>query len=344
MSIYEVKMTPLNIHKGIQKVWFTSILLLLLSQVTHAAMNRPNMEEGKPTEISVLGAILDVDKIDSAEQNFTLNLYTIFRWSDPRLAHDGQGSVIRKLSEVWNPRLTIMNTQRLWANTKDDVEVSPAGEVTYRLHVFGDFSQPMDLQEFPRDRHTFEVPVVAAGYRAGEVIFSPVKEADSFMAEKLSVADWKVSNMQSASREVVLANGIKLSGFVFSFEGERLVHHYFVKAMLPLALIVMMSWVVFWIDPKQIPNQLSVAVTTVLTLIAYHIALSGRLPEIPYLTIMDKFLFSSTLLVFMSLIEVVITSHFSSTNRLEAARRIDKTARWFFPLLFLLATGASFSL
>jgi hypothetical protein len=332
------------VMKSIQKIWVAIIILLLFTQLTHASMNRPGVDEGKPTEIRVLGAILDVDKINSAEQNFTLNLYTIFRWTDVRLAHDGEDSVTRKLSDVWNPRLTIMNTQRLWANTKDDVEVSPEGEVTYRLHVFGDFSQPLDLHEFPTDRHTFEVPVVAAGYRSGEVVFSHMKEAGSFMAERLSVADWVVSNMQSIPAEVELANGIKLPGFSFSFEGQRLVHHYVVKAILPLVLIVMMSWVVFWIDPKQIPNQLSVAVTTVLTLIAYHIALSGRLPVIPYLTRMDKFLFSSTLLVFLSLIEVVITSHFSSTNRLKIARRIDKTARWFFPLLFILTTAASFSL
>ncbi|MEN8711714.1 MAG: hypothetical protein ABF326_05910, partial [Arenicellales bacterium] len=76
--------------------------------------------------------------------------------------------------------------------------------------------------------------------------------------------------------------------------------------------------------------------------IAYHIALSGRLPQIPYLTQMDKFLFSSTILVFMSLIEVVITSHLSSTDRLALARRIDLTARWFFPVLFALSFGISF--
>lgn len=324
------------------KVWLVTTLLLSLSQVTQASMNHPNQDEGKDTEVHVIGAILDVDKIDSAEQNFTLNLYTVFRWKDPRLIHNVDGGIIRNLSDVWNPRITIMNTQRLWANTKDVVEVSPEGEVTYRLHVFGDFSQPMNLQEFPRDKHVFEVPVVAAGYRDGGVKFVSLADNDSFMAEKLSVADWNVSNMRGEPREVVLSNGIKLPGFVFSFEGERLVHHYVVKAIIPLALIVMMSWVVFWIDPKQVPNQLSVAVTTVLTLIAYHIALSGRLPEIPYLTRMDKFLFSSTLLVFMSLIEVVITSHFSSTNRLEVARRIDRTARWFFPLLFLFSISASF--
>lgn len=322
--------------------WAVGILLLLLAVSTHAAMSRPDTGDGKATVVQTFGAILDVDKIDSAEQNFTLNLYVLFRWSDPRLAHAEEGVVIRNLSEIWSPRLTIMNTQRLWANTKDKVEISPAGEVTYRLHVFGDFSQPLDLHDFPHDKHVFEVPLVAAGYRPGEVVFLPSPDIDSFIAEKLSVADWEITGMQGVSRTVSLENGIELPGFVFSFEAKRLIHHYIVKAIIPLMLIVMMSWVVFWIDPEQVSNQLSVAVTTVLTLIAYHIALSGRLPQIPYLTQMDKFLFSSTILVFLSLIEVVITSHLSSTKRIDLGRRIDRTARWLFPVLFIFAFSGSF--
>lgn len=318
------------------------MLPLQFSVAAQTEMSRPIQEEGKPTEIQVLGAILDVDKIDSAEQNFTLNFYMIYRWQDSSLVHDGPGDVVRNLSEIWNPRLTIMNTQRRWANTKDEVEITPQGQVTYRLHIFGSFSQPMDLHDFPRDHHVFEVPVVAAGYRQGDVVFTPLQDSDSFMAENLSVADWEVSNMQAEPRMVALANGIKLPGFVFSFEGRRLLHHYVVKAIIPLVLIVMMSWVVFWIDPKNATNQLGVAVTTVLTLVAYHIALSGRLPVIPYLTQMDKFLFSSTLLVFLSLIEVVVTSHFAATDRLSIARRIDRTARWFFPILFGAAIYGSF--
>ena len=329
--------------KSQQKAGFTiGLLLFLLSANVQGALSRPVAEDGRPTEVQVVGAVLDVDKINSAEQNFTLNFYAIFRWLDPRLAHEGPGSVVRSLSEVWNPRLTIINTQRYWANTGNEVEIAPDGLVTYRLHVFGDFSQPLALHTFPQDRHVFEVPVVAAGYRPQEVVMVPDTRIDSFIAERLSVADWKVSNMQGVSREVTLANGLKLPGFVFSFEAERLLHHYVIKAITPLALIVMMSWVVFWIDPKQVPNQLSVAVTTVLTLIAYHIALSGRLPDIPYLTHMDKFLFSSTVLVFMALIEVVVTSHLASTDQLALARRLDRTARWLFPVLFVSMLVFSF--
>ena len=117
------------------------LLLFLFSINVQGALSRPVTEDGKPTEVHVVGAVLDIDKINSAEQNFTLNFYAIFRWLDPRLAHAGPGSDIRSLSDVWNPRLTIINTQRYWENTRDEVEVSPEGLVTYRLHVFGDFSQ-----------------------------------------------------------------------------------------------------------------------------------------------------------------------------------------------------------
>jgi len=44
----------------------------------------------------------------------------------------------------------------------------------------------------------------------------------------------------------------------------------------------------------------------------------------------------------MALIEVVITSHLSSTDQLSTARRIDRTARWLFPLLFFSALAYSF--
>jgi len=309
-----------------------------------SALNRPVSDDGKPTGIDVVGAVLDFDKIDSAEQRFTLNFYALFSRTDPRLAHEENGSVIRDLSDVWNPRLTFINTQTYSANTRDEVEISPGGQVTYRLHVFGDFSQPLELHDFPRDSHVFEVPVVAAGYRPDEVVLVPDPRIDSFISEKLSVADWNISNMQGRSQEVNLTNDFSLPGFVFSFEAERRLHHYVIKAIIPLCLIVVMSWVVFWISPDQVPNQLSVAVTTVLTLIAFHIALSGRLPDIPYLTHMDKFLFTSTILVFMALIEVVITSHLSSTGQLALAKRIDRKARWLFPVLFVSALGYSFFL
>ena len=91
-----------------------------------------------------------------------------------------------------------------------------------------------------------------------------------------------------------------------------------------------------WFFKLDSREQLLVSIAAVLTLIAYHIALTGKLPDIPYLTRMDLFLFGSTLLVFSSLLEVVLTSRLAKAERLDFARRVDGASRLLFPLVYLL--------
>jgi hypothetical protein len=155
------------------------------------------------------------------------------------------------------------------------------------------------------------------------------------------VTDWEIQEWQGKSQDLELTRNNAVPGFVFTFRAERIYNNYLIKFIIPLILISAMSWVVFWIDPTESGSQLSVAVTTVLTLIAYNIALSSKLPEIPYLTRMDLLLFGSTLLVFSALIEVVFTSRLAKTGRLELARKTDLTCRILFPAMYLLIATAS---
>jgi len=66
-------------------------------------------------------------------------------------------------------------------------------------------------------------------------------------------------------------------------------------------------------------------------------AVAANLPKISYLTKMDIFILGSTLMVFLSIVEVVITSHLARTEkRLIIARWIDRTMRVVFPAAFAL--------
>jgi len=319
---------------------FLSLLLAIFSVApSHAfaeSTETSSLEYGSERKIYVAMGVLDIDGIDSALQSFTVNLFVQFRWHDPRLAHDDAFAIRAKLTDIQAPRFLLINRQKTWSSLTNVADISPEGEVIYRMRLWGDFSQIMQLQEFPLDSHTFEMPVVAIGYAGEPITLLQDPDEPSFMGKQFSVADWTISNWSAEAKPVEMLTEKPLDGFVFSFDASRKSAHYFIKFIIPLFLIVAMSWVVFWIDPSEGSSQLGVAVTAVLTLIAYHIALTNKLPDISYLTRMDLFLFGSTLLVFSSLIEVVITSRLANSQRLAFARSIDIACRILFPLVYLL--------
>jgi len=105
----------------------------------------------------------------------------------------------------------------------------------------------------------------------------------------------------------------------------------------------MMSWSVFWIDPTTSSSQISVAVTSMLTLIAYRFAVDSQLPRLPYMTRLDALFLTSTLLVFFSLIEVLATTILDSKQQAEQAKKIDRYCRIIFPVIFAIASIAIFA-
>jgi len=123
---------------------------------------------------------------------------------------------------------------------------------------------------------------------------------------------------------------------------SRSMQHYILKVILPLVLIVIMSWTVFWIDPSEGGSQIGVAVTSMLTLIAYRFAIDTQLPRLPYMTRLDAFILISTLLVFLSLIEVLLTTILDNKQQIERAKTIDRYCRVIFPVIFAVASVAIF--
>jgi len=327
--------------------WKTVCLLFIILNIfsipAMGDVDLPPSPENKPIVVNVVLVILDIDEISDNNQNFTVNLFVRFRWMDSRLAHDGTQSINRKLEEVWNPRLIFLNIQRTWSYLPKVVEIRPSGEVIHRIHLWGNFSQPLNLRNYPFDRHLFKIPIVA-GYATDKLIVRVDPETIPYVAETLSVADWDIRNFHGEAKELKLSNHYTHNSVVYSFEGIRKVENIIIKTIIPLILIVIMSWTVFWIDPQQTGSQLAMSVTSVLTLIAYHIALGSKLPEIPYMTRLDLFVFGSTLIVFASLIEVVITSRLSTSDKIDRARKVDMICKWVFPIVFALITVYSFVL
>ncbi len=323
---------------------------LARSAETSALIERPNADSG-PTQVSVQIWVVDINSIDSAQQSFTADIAIVLRWKDPRLAHTGGGVAHYALDQIWDPRVAIVNeTNSVSRRLPESPEVDSDGTVTYRQRYVGSFTQALHLRSFPFDNQTFRVQLVAVRYRPNEVQFVPnqewvhagLKQAGG-ISPSITLPDWTVEKWDIKPLVYILAPGLELSGYVFEFTASRNVQHYIFKVILPLILIVIMSWTVFWIDPINASSQISVAVTSMLTLIAYRFAVDSQLPRLPYMTRLDAFILTSTLLVFFSLIEVLVTTILDNNQQTKRAKKIDRYCRVIFPVIFAIASVAIFA-
>ena len=331
-------------------VVFALSIRLALGSEAPALIDRPNADSG-PTQISVGIWVADISNIDSAQQNFTAELAVVLRWKDSRLAHTGKGIVRYPLEQIWHPRVGIVNeTNSVSRKMPDSVEVEPDGTVTYRQRYVGAFTQPLRLQSFPFDRQTFRVQLVAVRYQSNEVMFVPdqvwiqdgLKGAGG-ISPSVTLPDWTIEKWELKPLVYALAPHHQYSSYAFEFTASRNVQYYILKVILPLVLIVIMSWAGFWIDPVNANSQISVAVTSMLTLIAYRYAVDSQLPRLPYMTRIDLFFLVSTLLVFFSLIEVLVTTILDNNQQTERAKKIDRYCRVMFPAIFAIASIAIFA-
>ena len=140
-----------------------------------------------------------------------------------------------------------------------------------------------------------------------------------------------------------ITSSMKVSGYAFDFIAKRDSKYYIYKVIMPLVLIVMMSWAVFWINPKEAGTQIGISTASMLTLIAYRFTVDLLVPKVSYMTKLDEFILGSTFLVFLSLIQVIMTSSLMRHGRDGLSLKIDTLCRFLFPVLFAFVVMISFS-
>ena len=313
------------------------------SQKEYLAEVRPGpQDQDFPVKVGII--VVDIDSIDGAQQSFVANFAVIVEWKDPRLAEDIDYIRVMHATDVWTPYLQILNQQKLFETFPDQVQVLPDGTVIYVQRYWGTLSYPMDLKDFPSDSHSLQIKLVTVGKDAQNIKFS-INEEKSGLSDVLTVTDWEVTSWNTFAESINIGPNLPVfPGVVFEFEAKRQVGFYFIKVLIPLIMIVFISLIVLFIDPSHIGPKFSIAITAILTLIAYRFLLGNLLPKISYLTHMDYFLFGSMFLVFAVLVETAVVAKLVGLEKEGRAKELDYWCRRAFVALFIIILGASFLL
>jgi len=202
--------------------------------------------------------------------------------------------------------------------------------------VYTILSNPLDMHDFPFDTQHLRIKFASMKYSPNKVTFI-TDEARTGRLEGLTIPGWKLLNNFSDDTIAPLQGAVRNHPrFDHLIVIERQSSYYVWKFIVPLCFIVLMASGVFWLNPAGVQTQVGVGTASVFTLIAFILGLRTVLPRVPYLTRMDELVFGATVLVFMALLEVIITSRLAQKNRTQLAQRIDRYARWMYPLAFVV--------
>jgi Neurotransmitter-gated ion-channel ligand binding domain/Neurotransmitter-gated ion-channel transmembrane region len=302
-----------------------------------------------PTEVSVGIYVVNIESINSAEQSYRATVALAMKWNDPRLACRSQDDPSKtrtfNLEEVWNPEIVLINVRSVAKRFKDRVRADCRGNMEYLQIFYGDFLTTANIKDFPFDQRTLKIEIFSTEYEVDEVKFLD-DEQTTGRDEQFSITDWNIGGSPATKSTFYdfEPGNLKLSAFTYELTAKRNYNFFMWKIILPLVMIVFMSWSVFWIPPSQIGPQIGLSVTSMLTLIAYRFAIGNVVPNVDYLTRFDKFVFGSTLLVFLALVEAITTGSLSVSQKTELALKIDWVSRAVFPILFAIVVVFAFFL
>jgi len=109
------------------------------------------------------------------------------------------------------------------------------------------------------------------------------------------------------------------------FHLERRLRAYILSTYLPSMLVVLLSWVSFWIDLESVPARISLGILTMLTITTQSSG-QGRFPAVSFTKAIDVWMATCLVFVFGAFIEYSIVNVLARREKINASAISKATA------------------
>jgi Neurotransmitter-gated ion-channel ligand binding domain/Neurotransmitter-gated ion-channel transmembrane region len=307
-------------------------------------LQTPPVQDGNPVKVAVSLHIINIASIDEVREQFEIDGYLMARWTDPRLAFtptrpSDQHRPYNR-AQIWIPSFEMVNAVAPRERYDTSAEVDPDGSVSYVERFHAVLSSKFMLRRFPFDSQSLLIIVHPYLRQARQVEFTASGRevwATREFTQYTSLAQWNLQTVEPSIGASELYGGTRIPEARFTIKVERRYAFYLWKVFLPLLLMVVLSWAVFWIEARDLSNQVQIAITTILTVIAFAFAISATMPRVPYLTYIDAFFLACYVFVFVAVVELMLV-HLSHRRErsTDLGIRIQRISRWSVPLAFFV--------
>ncbi|GFS86230.1 gamma-aminobutyric acid receptor subunit beta-like [Nephila pilipes] len=270
---------------------------------------------------------------DISFEDYTLTLYLNQYWQDERLAFSSETYELTLsgdfAAKIWVPDTFFANDKNSFLHDVTEknkmVRLSSDGRIKYGMRFTTTLACMMDLHYYPLDSQNCTLEIESYGYTVEDVVMYWMKEA-VVGVDKAELSQFTILNFETTDREEALASGTyqRLS---LSFELKRNVGYFIFQTYLPCILIVMLSWVSFWINHEATSARVALGITTVLTMTTISTGVRSSLPRISYVKAIDIYLVMCFVFVFAALLEyaAVNYTYWGSTRAKMKAKKLKES-------------------
>lgn len=323
----------------------------------------PRVEE--PLEVGFSFSLVNLTAVNEREETIDFDAVIHMSWLDPRLAYDpaeygmsedeftpGDYSkaprriyltdfAVKEQFPGWWPSVVIPNGIGDRSTTNVAIGVWPDGRVGYAETFYATVETPMSLRRFPFDEQALEVFFHPFVYERDELVLVPNPRLSRTWTQSTGIAEWTRKGVDMAERPVekIHLDGSQstVSELVATVRIERQPMHVLVSIVLPLIMLVLLTFSVFWMDQEGLSDRINIQFIGILSVVAYYFVVKDSAPEIAYLTLMDAFILTSFFLPAAGVVITLVVDRLNRRGRTDLGDRVDLICRWAFPLVYLLA-------
>ncbi|KAK7471342.1 hypothetical protein BaRGS_00036017 [Batillaria attramentaria] len=278
----------------------------------------PNYDSDKATKVEVKLYIDTIDSVNEATMDFTVSLLLHLRWRDERLLshHMQQSFQSQKKSFL---EFDSQNIKRIWV---PDLFFPNEKRASLSMTL----SCPMNLRYYPFDKQHCSIQIMSFGYADDKIVLDWMNttEPDTMdedrpviINENVELPQFEVTGrMATRCNKRYHQKSDNHSCIEAVFFLERNITYYVVQMYIPSILIVMLSWISFWLTVNSVPGRISLGVLTVLTMTTQSSSVNASLPRVSYTKAIDVWMSTCLVFVFCSLLEFAVVNVLSRKDSL----------------------------
>uniref|UniRef100_A0A1I8IYR8 Gamma-aminobutyric acid receptor subunit alpha-6 n=1 Tax=Macrostomum lignano TaxID=282301 RepID=A0A1I8IYR8_9PLAT len=259
---------------------------------------RPDFD-AQPVTVRINMNNRSVGPISEKSMIFSFDCYFRQEWMDARLTFPTHHNFShlqlneKMLRDIWKPDTYFVNGMGSYLHniTSPNVlfRINSTGHILYSMRLTIKANCPMNLLKFPMDTQVCPLVVSSHGYTEADVVYEWSKGDESIQLNK----DLLLSQFDLRSESAVLCLGLCD------------------KLYLPCSLLVVLSWVGFWINREATSDRIALSITTVLTMTFLGMDNRQDLPRVSYGTALDWYVGMCFAQILATIIEFASVHYFT---------------------------------